>query len=388
MKVVGALVATVLLFAGLSPAAAGPSSGGFASDNVRFVKHVPFEAGTATGAKLVGKHLFVTAWRSFSIYDVSDPVNPELVSVTPIGLQFENEDVSSDGKILLFSESAPGDVLHVWDVEDKTNPVEIAQVPGAGDHTHTCILKCKYSYGSDGAIVDLRNPAEAKVVGNWLELLGGKSGGSAFGAAHDLDEFKNGFLVTSPYRSGPIQLLDVRRPLQPTVVVSGQRHDVAPEPVPAAADVHSTRWPNEGRDNFLMAQGGSNVYQRQCDESGRNFWVFDASRWEETGKLRFIDEYAPGEGIFVDGRPPASTLGCSTHWFEPHPGFRNGGFVVISYYDYGTRFVKVRPNGTIKEAGWFLPHGGVTFSAYWLTDEIVYAIDATRGIDILAFKEE
>lgn len=374
-------LAGVSLVTSMGPAAAEPTAGGFASENVRFIKNIPFEAGTATGARVVGRYLYLTSWKSISIYDVSDPVNPELLSVTPVGLAFENEDVSTDGHILLFSESAPGDVLHVWDVEDKADPEEIAQVPGAGDHTHTCILDCRYSYGADGSIIDLREPAEADLVGNWHKKLGIKGG------THDVDEFRNGFIVASPYFSGPIRLIDVRKPKRPEVVARGKPQKVSPEVVEAASNVHATAWPNRGADRFLMAEGGSNLYQQGCDRGGRNFWVFDASGWEGGGKLRFVDEYIPGSGTFTDGRLPVSPLGCSPHWFDVHPDFEDGGLVAVSYYDYGTRFLRVRRNGTIKEAGWFLPYGGVTFSAYWLTDRIAYAVDASRGIDILRLKK-
>lgn len=37
------------------------------------------------------------------------------------------------------------------------------------------------------------------------------------------------------------------------------------------------------------------------------------------------------------------------------------------------------------EKGLFLPLGGETIATYWVTDEIVYAIDTTRGIDILRY---
>jgi hypothetical protein len=80
------------------------SPGGFTSKDVEYLKYVPFEIGTATGARIVGKHLYVTSWRSFSIYDVTDPQNPVLESTTPFGFQFENEDVATNGDILLFSE--------------------------------------------------------------------------------------------------------------------------------------------------------------------------------------------------------------------------------------------------------------------------------------------
>jgi hypothetical protein len=107
-----------------------------------------------------------------------------------------------------------------------------------------------------------------------------------------------------------------------------------------------------------MAQGGSNLAQAQCREDTRNFWTFDASRWESHGELRMKDEFIVGNGSTNEGRYPAST--CSTHWFEVHPTFRNGGLVTLAYYDNGTRFIEVKKNGQIKEVGWFLPYSGVT----------------------------
>ena len=124
-------------------ATAGPGKYGVTSDNVEHIAFVPFEVGTATGAKVVGKYLYVTSWKSFSIYDVSDPLDPEHLAQAPFGFKFENENVSTNGKIMLFAEQAPVDSLHVWDVEDKTNPTEIADLDGGGTHTATCILDCR-----------------------------------------------------------------------------------------------------------------------------------------------------------------------------------------------------------------------------------------------------
>lgn len=375
-----AFLSCIVLGALLAPSAvAGPSHGGYSSDNVEYVGFVPFELGTATGASRFDNFLVVTSWRGFSIYDISEPAAPELITTVPFGFKFENEDVATNGKIMLFSEEAPGNALHVWNIEDKSNPVEIATVDGAGNHTATCLDNCRFSYGSDGAIVDLRDPANAKLVGNWHKKLGIKE------RIHDVDEFRPGAIVVSAFE-GPIRLVDVRRPLQPRVIVSAAPPELGAEAFKAGANVHATRWPRDGRDRFLMGQGGSNLAQAQCDDETRNFWTFDASRWENNGVLKLLDEYDPGSGTPNDGRYPVST--CSTHWFEPHPDFRDGGLVVIGYYDLGTRFLEVARNGTIKEKGWFLPYAGVTSSTYWITDEIVYAIDYSRGFDILRYKDE
>src|SRR3954470_20518213 len=151
------LAATTLVGQATLPgASAGPSpQGGFTSDNVKHLKFVPFEVGTATGARVVGHYLFVTSWKNLSIYDIKDPLNPVNVSITPIRFMFENEDVSTNGKILLFSESVPTDNLHVWDLQDYTQRTEIPTPPGAGDHPTSCLLDCRYGWGSSGSVTDL-----------------------------------------------------------------------------------------------------------------------------------------------------------------------------------------------------------------------------------------
>jgi hypothetical protein len=111
--------------------------------------------------------------------------------------------------------------------------------------------------------------------------------------------------------------------------------------------------------------------------------VWDATKWRTAHSFNMIDEYRVSNGLPTEGDAPAN-LFCA-HWFDDHPDFHNGGLVAMAWYEHGTRFLRVRPNGTIKEAGYFLPVGGSTSAAYWVTDEIVYAVDYQRGLDILRF---
>ncbi|MDQ1687548.1 MAG: hypothetical protein QOK42_523, partial [Frankiaceae bacterium] len=164
IAVAAAMVGGLLSTASAAPGCSVPppvngtcvGASGFSSDNVEQVKFVPFEVGTATGARVIGHYLFVTSWKSFSIYDIKDPLNPVRISTTPIGFMFENEDVATNGKMLLFSESLPGNALHVWDLQDYANPKEVGTLSGAGDHTTSCLFNCKYGWGSSGTVSDLR----------------------------------------------------------------------------------------------------------------------------------------------------------------------------------------------------------------------------------------
>ncbi|HEX9892225.1 MAG TPA: hypothetical protein VGB28_09215, partial [Actinomycetota bacterium] len=86
MKVRRTLLAVIGLMAALIPGTgqAGPDAvaHGVTSANVEHVRFVPFEPYSATGARIVGNYLYLTSWKNISIYDISNPEDPQLVSLT------------------------------------------------------------------------------------------------------------------------------------------------------------------------------------------------------------------------------------------------------------------------------------------------------------------
>lgn len=360
-----------LLALGIAPTASGgPGPHGISSDNVEHVAFVPFEVGTATGARLVGKYLYVTTWKTFSIYDVSDPANPQLESITPFEFKFENEDVATNGKILIFSEELPNSALHVWDVRDKANPKKLVSADGLGQHTMSCVDNCKYLYGSDGYIIDLRKPSKPKL----LDRRWGSDGGSSNG--HDVVEVGPNRVVTA---TDPIQLLNTKNPAKPKIIARAQ---------PMNEFVHSVQWPNKGKDDFLLATGETWVpgADAMCQDNTAGFSTWDATNYKKTKTFQMKDIFRPTAGTLTNGSPPINApFGCSTHWFEQHPSFKDGGLVAAGFYNHGTRFLKVSKKGKISEVDWFVPHAGGTSAAYWRTKRIVYAIDYQRGFDVLKY---
>ena len=367
-RCLGALICLAVAILPIGAAAPSPSAGGLASDNVTYVSTVPFEAGAAlTGARLVGDYLYVAGARSFSIYDVSDPLAPVLESITPTGPNFPNEDVDTNGKILLVSDQQVQGNFEVWDVEDKAAPVRLAELTGLRDHTFTCVLRCTYAYGANGSIVDLHDPARPKLVGSW----GAVTPNDGF----DTTEVSPGRILTA---SRTIYLLDGRKdPARPVITAQGGTTD--------QRLIHSLRWPNRGKDRFFLVQGETPASQT-CDEDSGAFMTWDTRGYRKTHSFQLVDEFRVTNGTLVDGSPPVNGLGCTAMWFQEHPDFRDGGLVASGFFDHGTRFLDVSPKGQISEIGYFLPAGGETIATYWITDEIVYAIDTTRGIDILRFE--
>src|SRR5437588_2981978 len=127
-----AFVSVALIASFALPASGGQSQGGFTSKYVKWVKFIPNEVGTLTGARIIGHYIYMTSWRSFSIYDVSKPLSPKLMSQTFWGqlgddpFEFESEDMPTNGKVLIMSETAPSNALHVIDVSDPAHPKQVA----------------------------------------------------------------------------------------------------------------------------------------------------------------------------------------------------------------------------------------------------------------------
>ncbi|HYP23884.1 MAG TPA: hypothetical protein VEV43_09940 [Actinomycetota bacterium] len=387
-RIVCLAAALLMAVAGVAQAAPegaadlGPSAGGISSDNVEFISNIPISV-DGVGGRVIGNYFYTNDQNKVMIFDISDPLNPEMTGFVPMPQEvlYSREDLDGNGDILVVpntvipneQEREAGKLIgatYIIDVEDKTNPTILAELPGSAQHTMSCILKCKWAYGSDGNIIDLRDPAKPKLIEKkWGEGLPAQSG-------HDVTEVSNGRVLTS---TQPMMLLDVRKPTAPKLLASGMNLD--------GRFVHSNVWPQGGKDKFFLA-GGETNNQVRCNERNGAFMTWDASKWKKTKTFTMIDEYRMVNGTYVDGSPAVNAVGCSSHWLEAHPTFKDGGVVAAAFFEHGTRFLDISSKGQIEEIGWFMPHGGSTGASYWITDEIVYSVDYTRGIDILRFTDK
>ncbi|MDQ3982274.1 MAG: hypothetical protein M3271_06285, partial [Actinomycetota bacterium] len=284
-KLLAALSVTALVSAVAASPSAGAPATGFSSPNVEHVATVPLEAGAPTGARLVGKYLYVAGAKSFSIYDVSDPLAPALQSITPVGFHFANEDVDTNGDILLLSDDNTVDTLYVWDVRDKAKPAKLAELPDLGDHNFACVLDCTWAYGSRGSIVDLREPADPVLAGSW-------GGGVTPGDGFDTTEVAPGIVLAS---ARILKLLDARKdPARPKVLVQA-----APG---GNRLLHSSRWPRSAKDRFALVQEET-FAEARCDETSGALMTWDTRGWRKTHTFRFVDQYRGVSGTYTDGNP-------------------------------------------------------------------------------------
>ena len=366
-RAIASLACAGALLAAAPSAPAQAPQGGFSSANVEWLRNV--SDGPSSGARLVDGYFYMTTGNQLIIYDVAQPENPRRIGsfrfprVDPAAQRAPQEDPDTNGKILL---TTAGGMLQVVDVRDKAAPKLLSELPGVSEHTISCVLDCTWAYGSEGDVVDLRNPAEPKLAGNWLSELAASS-------THDVTEVAPGLVLTA---TRPIMLLDVRaNPVAPTRLASAD----------PPGFVHATGWPHQMADDFFLA-GGEAMGPDCSENASATFMTFDARGWQSSQAFRLIHQFKMRTAAPPQGAAPATTF-C-VHWFDENPTYRNGGLVGIGWYEHGARFLKISTEGQIEEIGWFLPYGGRTSGVYWITDRIAYTADYYRGLDVLRWKAD
>ena len=364
-RLFAALLASVVLAAFAPTGAAAPTIGGFASDNIEWIDFFPLHTDSAGGV-IEGKFFYITTERDLVVYDISDPVAPaevgRLIYPNPGTFYFPEEDPETNGEILLVSN---GGVLMVVDVEDKTNPTVISELEGVDEHTISCVLDCRYAWGSEGSVVDLRDPSKPKLIGNWMK-------GTPVSSSHDVTEVAPGMVVSS---SQPIALFDARKnPAKPKVLAVAKSEDQRFN--------HSNLWPHSMKDRYLL-MGGEAGGPGCAEDASASFMTWDTKGWRDSKTFKMVDQFRLANGLPTDGQSPAEQY-C-VHWFTTHPDYDDGGLVAIAWYEHGTRLLNISSKGKIGDVGWFIPYAGSTSAAYWVTDEIIYATDYNRGLDILRY---
>src|SRR3954468_7774233 len=409
------LVALTAVAAALlaTPAFAQSPGGDYiASENVTLLKSIK-SAGDGVGARIVGKYLYVTSTKDLEIFDITKPEDPQMVGSLNLHVEFENEEVPTNGKVLGISGQTPtvtgsGNIcpsmypvssnsgcLVLYDVRNPAAPKEVSTILDAGDHTSTCVLDCTFFYGSSGSITDAQgvlDGVETKKIGNWQDsptipdFNGPDTSGKFVRGCHNLTEIRPGILMAA---CQPFLILSVRPEdggtiLQPKLLSSGSNED--------GRFIHGNHWPRAGEDKIALV-GGEHNFQPNCNPPGVEigaFMTFDASHANLDGRFDGpLDEWRPTNGAYLDSNPPSQIMGCSAHWFDEHPSYRNGGLVAVAAYENGTRFFQIGSDGKITEQGYFIPLGGATSAPHWAPNsDVVYAVDYERGLDVLKWSGE
>jgi hypothetical protein len=388
--------------------------------NVEYLGRFPEHVGTAGGLLGPdGKTFYITDPRGVYTYDVTNPASPSLLDSLTVyqhssgtGAALAQEDPDTDGKILIVDGSTTPNGSNAFQVVDVSNPRDLkilGTLAGTTDHTWECISAtdattgavngCAYAYGRTGHIIDLTTPATPKkLTTTWRSRVG-----LASGYTHDINEIRPGLSMTAGATN---VLMDTSNPASPVKLATINQPGRF-----TALGYHSVEWAQGGRDRYVImgteitpGPVESNGMGGGSDCEGTNSVI---ETWDASQIVAALDAYALGEpaatafagksfvktdtfdaggrGIFLTGQSPANQLYCA-HWFEPSPAFNGGGLMAAAYYDRGTRFVKVGPDGKMSEVGWMVPAEGHAGSVQWVTSEIVYVMDYRRGMEILRLK--
>jgi hypothetical protein len=414
------------------------------SDNVTYHGTIPIDSPGVGGEVVVREDLertffYATGLKGLSIYDISDPALPLLVSTFPFP-HAQNEDVrtSADGTLVMIS--ADGSFLvpvnpattgiTLIDVTEVTAPEIVASsnnvVMGRGtgtgiaEHTAECAVDdCSVIYGRTGRIyeVDFDEGTVIPRPNRWNAFDDPVTGEERMTTQiHALDRDESGLVIAD---STPRLVLDPlaqfdpeSTPEVPSVISVGERPDEDPRLQHNNRRARSLEWVERNPDGFA-----TDVETRTVDERTRAISIVDERPVMKAGELLIgnsesnlntgctnagglttwsmidfdkgapmqpLEVFRPLSGTFLDGSPAVNALGCSGHWFTVRDDV-----VTASWYEHGVRFFDVDPEiGTIDEIGFFQPVATEAGAAYWVDDEFVYNVDYLRGIDIISFDRD
>ena len=381
------------------------------SPNVELVTTIP---GSAAGMRVVGKYAYVTGWAGLTILDISVPAAPKVVSVLPIA-HFENEDVESDGKVVLITNDRgkenKGGVLYVIDVRKPAEPTvasvlslsQITSLERGPGHVANCVKNgCQWVWLTGGSrvwTVDLRDIHNPLLVGAFASPTSagsvgfGTQGKVGTGATHDAERDASGTVWVTG--SGGAAAYDVKDPARPRLLATTGKQGTDPKvndfilhnSVRPGATSYRKSSPSLAKGGVLLATEEDYVDTGETPPGGcrgeGKFQTWDI-RGHERGKgVKLIDQWLSEiEGVpYLSGSKAPVTANCSSHWFS-----ERAGVAAVGWYDQGMRLLDVRDPKNIRQVGYWLPPNAVTWAAYWITGDIVYTADAARGIDVLRVK--
>jgi hypothetical protein len=293
-----------------SPNGSGP--GYYASDNVTFHRTSGRRptASAARGRRQALRHHHQGPADLRHLH----PTKPVRQGLTTVDVEFENEQVPTDGRILGISgqtssvttQAAPctADVeasrgcLLLFDVRDATAPKLVQSIKSAGDHTSTCLTvagrTCAWMYGSSGSVSDIRtalDPGAAPIAEkstNWLTTLHAQLRAQGWTGAlptrtHHQTEVRPGVLLTA---SVPQMLITVNAgeggsPEAPKLL-SYASHLAAPDN--RTRFVHSVEHPQAGAASVMLSGGETNA-QPTCGPDNGAFSTFTVKSGKSTAPV-------------------------------------------------------------------------------------------------------
>ncbi|HEX5596867.1 MAG TPA: hypothetical protein VFX61_12760 [Micromonosporaceae bacterium] len=392
------------------------------SKNIELVanvpRHGPFAGPNVYHSDMAfwGNYLFQGSYGGITIYDITHPQRPQIVTQIDCNGAQGDVTVSPDGKLLFMSVDSPRsddtctsssgsaadpeawEGIRIFDITDKANPVYVKAVrTDCGSHTHTLVPgnddtlylyvssygpnvrfpHCQPPHDSISIVeVPLGNPAAASVVAKPL-LFPDLTGATSTSGCHDITVFPAGSLAAGACMGDGI-LLDISDPLNPRKI-TGVRD-------PNFAFWHSATLINGGKGVIFtdeLGGGGAPTCNEAIGPRRGADAIYDIVGDGDDRQLVF-------RSYFKIPRMQQSTENCVAHngMLLPIKGrdvyvqaWYQGGVSVFDFTDRSKdpQEIAFFERGPLSTTSLIL---GGSWSAYWYNGYI-YSSDIQKGLDVL-----
>ncbi|WUE01926.1 hypothetical protein OHA25_31875 [Nonomuraea sp. NBC_00507] len=396
-----------------APAAtvSGTAGGGgvMTSDNVKHVAHVPKTA-PFTGADDIntdlafqGDYAYVGNFGGFSIYDITDPTKPQVVS--QVACPAQQNDVTIHDNLLILSIDEPvggpecdasqndpsWEGLRIFDVSDKKSPKYVGAVQTeCGSHTHTMVpgQDSLYVYVSSPGPepdsetcpapheliqvveVPLASPQSAKIVAK-PDIFPERQHSEFASGCHDITAYPEKKLAAAACFGDGV-LLDISDPIKPKVLqqlTDRENFQIW----------HSATFNNDGTKVVFSDELGGGG-QATCDRNTPNTKGANAV-------YDLVDGQLQKRGYFKIPREQQREENCVAHngSLIPVPG---KDIMVQAWYQGGVSIWDFTDSANPKEIGYFErgPVKGSVIAGSWSAyyyNGYIYSSDITQGLDVL-----
>ncbi|ANS78126.1 putative secreted protein [Serinicoccus hydrothermalis] len=414
----GALVALIMTVALLPGAVQADPDDIQISDNMRHVDNTPKRSPlTSTNSDIAfwGDYAFQGNYNGFTIWDISTPRNPQIVSQVLCPGGQGDISVTNDGSLLFFSvdyartsdscsseATNSGDPdgwegMRVFDISNLRNPDYVGAVATeCGSHTHTYVPDPEgenaylyvSSYGPNDAFpncqpphdsisiveVPLDDPGSASVVAEPVLFPGGGAPGTS--GCHDITVAPERELAAGACMGNGI-LMDISDPVDPQVIDRVRDRNFA--------FWHSATFNNHGTKVVFTDELGGGGAATCNEEVGPNRGanaIFDIAGAGSSRDLMFRSYYKIP-------RHQTDNENCVAHNGSLVP-VTGGDVMVQAWYQGGVSVYDFTNSSEPEEIGYFdrgalsdefLTLGG-SWSAYYYNGYI-YSSDIQQGLDVL-----
>jgi hypothetical protein len=333
-----------------------------------------------------------------SIYDVSDPLNPRLLSHVEMPAGWHSHKVRARDGLMIVNHERQGDAgdpafgggLGIYDVSTPTQPRLIHKWRTGGTGVHRYDFDGRYGYFSSTAdgyvgnfvmILDLKDPARPVEAGRWWIPGQHAAGGEDYPWGDGVKPrchhpLRMGDRLYVSYWHHGFFILDVADIAKPRLVSGMNSSPAHPHPTHTCLPVPQ---PLKGRRIMVVAD--EDVAKLRPSPPAFS-WIYDITDERQPMPIATFDV----EGVDRDGSPQPTMTGCH----QPSEVF-TGTIVPFAWFAQGLRIVDVADPFRPREVGFFRPDPPAGFERVSSNDVtmdargLIYLTDRQRGVHIVEY---